>query len=55
MQQRWSATETAGYTVHESVLKFDLYLREANCILHCHHKPLEPFLSKGIKIPKFNG
>ena len=28
-----------------------MYLRGAECILHCNHKPLEPFLSKGIKNP----
>ena len=54
MQQRWSATEKDAYALHLSVLKFDLYLRGANFILHCNHKPLDPFLSKGIKIPKLN-
>ena len=24
-------------------------------MLHCGHKPLEPFLSKDIKIPKLDG
>ena len=31
-----------------------MYLRREECILHCSHKPLEPFLSRGIKIPKLN-
>ena len=35
-------------------LKFNLYLRGATCVLCCDHKLLEPFLSKGIKIPKLN-
>ena len=35
-------------------MKFDLYLREAQCILHCDHKPLEPFLSYGMKINNLN-
>ena len=33
---------------------FDLYLRGAQCILHCNHKPLDPFLSCGMKMPKLN-
>ena len=37
---------------YQSVLKFDLYLRGADYVLHCNHKPLEPFLSKGMKMPK---
>ena len=35
-------------------LKFNLYSRGAKCVLCCKHKPLEPFLPKGIKIPTFN-
>ena len=54
MQERWSATEKNTYAVYQSIFKFDLYLRGANCVLHCDHKPLEPFLSKGVKIPKLN-
>ena len=27
------------------------YARGAKCILHCDHKPLEPFLLCGMKIP----
>ena len=42
MQQRWSATEKGAFAVHQSVLKLDLYLTGAQCILHCDHKPLEP-------------
>ena len=32
MQQRWSATEKEAYVVYQSVLKFDLHLRDANCV-----------------------
>ena len=54
MQQRWSANEKEAFSVYQSVLLFDLCLRGAECILCCHHKPFEPFLSKGINIPKFH-
>ena len=54
MQQRLSVTEKEAFAVYQSVLKFDLYLRGAKSVLHCDHKLLEPFLSKGIKIPKLN-
>ena len=33
MQQRWSATEKEALAVYQSVLKFDLFLRGAECIL----------------------
>ena len=39
-QKRWSATEKEAFAVYQSVLKFDLYFREAQCILCCNHKPL---------------
>ena len=29
MQQRWPATEKEAFAVYQSILKFDLYLREA--------------------------
>ena len=54
MQQKWSSTEKDALAVYQTILKFDLYLRGAECISHCDHKPLEPFLSKGIKNPKLN-
>ena len=38
-----------AFAVYQSVLKFDL-----QCILHCTHKPLEPFLSHGMKRPMLN-
>ena len=34
----------------KSVQRFDYYLRDAKCTVRCNHKPLEPFLSRGIKI-----
>ena len=54
MQQRWSANEKEDIAVFQSVSKFDLYLKGAKCILHWNYKPLEPFLSKCIKILKHN-
>ena len=54
MQQKWSANEKEAFAAHQSVIKFDLYLRGEECILHCNHKLLEPFLFKDIKIPKLN-
>ena len=53
-QKRWLATEKEPFAVFQSVLKFNLYLKEAECILHCDHIPLEPFLAKGMKIPKLD-
>ena len=54
MQQRWFAAEKEAFAVYQSVLKFDQYPIGAECTLHCDHKLLEPFVSKGIKIPKLN-
>ena len=54
MQERWSAKEKEAFAVYQSDLKFDLYLRGVECILCCDHKPLDPFLSKGMKIPKLD-
>ena len=33
---------------------FDYYLRGMKCTLHCDHKLLEPFLTKGMKILKLD-
>ena len=49
MQQRWPATENEAYAVYQCILKFDLYLRVASCVLHCDDKLLEPFLPKVLK------
>ena len=54
MQQRWSSMGKEAFADDQSILKFDVYLRGAQCILHCNHKPLEPFLSCGMKMPKVN-
>ena len=53
-QQRWSATGKEAFAVYQSILKFNLNLRGAQCILHCDHKPLKLFVSCGMKIPKLN-
>ena len=55
MQQRWSATEKKAYAVYQSMLKFDLYFRGAKCVLHCDHKPLEPFYLQVIKFLSSTG
>ena len=44
--------EKEAFAVCQSVLTVDLLFRGAECILHCDHKPLELFLSMGIKTPK---
>ena len=33
---------------------FDYYLQGAKCTLNCDHKPLEPFLTRGMKIAKLD-
>ena len=33
---------------------FNYYLQGAKCTLHCNHKPLEPLLSRGMKIAKLD-
>ena len=50
----WCATEKEAYVVLKSVQRFDYYLRGTKCTLRCDHKPLEPFLSKGMKIAKLD-
>ena len=54
MQQTRSVTEKEAFAVYHSSVKFNIYLRGAQYILHCDHKPLEPFLSCSMKIPKLN-
>ena len=48
----WCSFEEEAYAVLKSVQRFDYYLRGAKCTLRCNHKPLEPFLSRGMKIAK---
>ena len=45
-------TEKEAYAVLKSMQCFDYYLQGTKCTLHCDHKPLEPFLSRGMKIAK---
>ena len=47
-------TEKEAYAVWKSVQHFDYYLQGARCTLHCDHKPLEPFLTRGMKIAKLD-
>ena len=50
----WCTTEKEVYSILKSVQCFDYYLQGTKCTLHCDHKPLEPFLSKGMKIAKLD-
>ena len=53
-QLKWSATEKEVFAVYQSVLNYELHLRRSECMLCCHHKPLESFLLKGMTVPKLN-
>ena len=50
----WCAIEKEAYMVLKSLQRFDYYLRGAQCTLRCDHKPLEPFLTGGMKIAKLD-
>ena len=50
----WCATEKGAYAVLKSMECFDYYLQGANCTFCCDHKPLEPFLTRGLKIAKLD-
>ena len=50
----WCATEKEAYAVLKSIQRFDYYLRGTKCTLQCDHKPLEPFLTRGMKIAKLD-
>ena len=50
----WYATEKEVYAILKSVQHFDYYLWGAKCTLCCDHKPLEPFLTRGMKIAKLD-
>ena len=52
--QSWCATEKEAYAVLKSLQRFDYYLSGVKCTLHCDHKPLEPFLTRGMKIAKLD-
>ena len=50
----WCATKKEAYAVLKSVQRFDYYLQGMKCTLCCDHKPLEPFLTRGMKIAKLD-
>ena len=50
----WCATEKEAYAVLKSMQCFNYYLRGAKCTFRCDHKPLEPFLTRGMKIAKLD-
>ena len=50
----WCATEKEAYAVLKSMQHFDYYLQGMKCTLCCDHKPLEPFLTRGMKISKLD-
>ena len=52
--QNRSWYEKEGYAVLKSMQHFDYYLQGTECTLHCNHKPLEPFLTRGMKIVKLD-
>ena len=43
-----------AYAVLKSVQCFDYYFQGMKCTLCCNHKPLEPFLTRGMKIVKLD-
>ena len=51
----WCVTEKEAYAVLKSVQRFGYYLRGTKCTLQCNQKPLEPFLTRGMKIAKLDG
>ena len=50
----WCATEKEAYAVLRSMQCFHYYLRGAKSTLHYDHKPLEPFLTRDMKIAKLD-
>ena len=50
----WCATGKEVYAVLKSMQHFDYYLWGMKCTFHCDHKPLEPFLTRGMKIAKLD-
>ena len=50
----WCATKKEAYAVLKSIKRFDYYRRGTKCTLRCNHKPLEPFLTRGMKIAKLD-
>ena len=54
LNKSWCATEKESYAALKIVQRFDYYLRGVQCTLRCYHKPLEPLLSRGMKIAKLD-
>ena len=50
----WCATTKEAYAVLKSIQRLNYYLRGMKCNLKSDHKPLEPFLTRGIKIAKLD-
>ena len=50
----WCATEKEAYAILKSMQCFNYYLQGMKCTLYCNHKPLEPFLTRGMKIAKLD-
>ena len=50
----WCVTEKEAYAVLKSLQHFDSYLQGTKCTFHCDHKPLEPFITRGMKIAKLD-
>ena len=50
----WCVTGKEAYAVLKSMQCFDYYLQGMKCTLCCNHKPLEPFLTRGMKIAKLD-
>ena len=50
----WCATEKEPYAVLKSVQHFDYYLQGIKCTHHYDHKPLEPFLTRRMRIARLD-
>ena len=46
----WCATDMEAYAILKSIQRLDCYLQGTKCTLRCNHKPLEPFLTRGMMI-----
>ena len=53
-KKSWCATEKEAYAVLKRMQCFEYYLQDTKCTLFCNHKPLEPFLTRGMKIAKLD-
>ena len=50
----WCVTEKEAYAIVKSMQLFDYFLQGVKCTLCCNHKPLELFLTRGMKIAKLD-